>query len=77
MKAPAIVVRVAVPDDAADIAAIHEAAVNGERGGGDYDDRQIDAWARSRPLPDLRERIRSRQASVVYLDYDWRLNDAP
>ena len=65
MKAPAIVVRVAVPDDAADIAAIHEAAVNGERGGGDYDDRQIDAWARSRPLPDLRERIRSRQFFVA------------
>ena len=60
MRAPAIIVRAAGPDDAASIAAIHEAAVNGERGGGDYDDPQIDAWAHSRPLPELRERIGSR-----------------
>jgi len=65
MKAPAIVVRVAVPDDAADIATVHEATVNGERGGGDYDDRQIDAWAHSRPLPELRERIRTRQFFIA------------
>lgn len=60
MKRPVIVVRAAVPDDAEDIAAIHAAAVNGERGRGDYDDRQIAAWAHQRPLRELRERIGAR-----------------
>jgi hypothetical protein len=36
--------------------------------------RHADALA---DAPAARERIRSEQASMVYLDYDWRLNDAP
>ena len=65
MKGPAIVVRAALPDDAADIAAIHAAAVNGERGRGDYDDRQIAAWAHPRAPAELRERIGARRFYVA------------
>ncbi len=65
MRAPAITIRVAVPEDAAAIAAIHAAAVNGERGRGDYDDRQIAAWAHPRPLPEIRERIGARRFYVA------------
>ena len=59
-----IVIRTAVPADAASIAAIHEAAVHGERGG-DYDDEQIDAWAHPRTLAELRERIGSRRFFIA------------
>ena len=56
----AVTVRSARPHDASTIAALHEAAVHGERGRGDYDDRQIDAWARSPGPADLADRIRTR-----------------
>jgi GNAT superfamily N-acetyltransferase len=65
MKASAVVIRVAVPDDAASIAAIHEAAVTGERGRGDYDDGQIDAWAHPWTLAQLRERIGARRFLIA------------
>jgi ribosomal protein S18 acetylase RimI-like enzyme len=55
-----IVIRIAKPDDAASIATIHEAAVFGERGRGDYDDGQLAAWACPRTPTELRERIGAR-----------------
>ncbi len=60
-----IVIRVAVPDDAASIATIHEAAVYGERGRGDYDASQIDAWAHAQTPAALRERIGSRRFFIA------------
>ena len=50
-------VRRAVPDDAVTIASIHAAAVNGERGRGDYGDDQLAAWAGAQTTKGLRERI--------------------
>lgn len=52
-----IAVRRAVPDDGATIASIHEAAVSGERGRGDYSDEQVSAWADAQTAAGLRERI--------------------
>jgi putative acetyltransferase len=52
-----IAVRRAAPDDAASIASIHEAAVSGERGRGDYSDEQLAAWAGAQAPEGLRKRI--------------------
>jgi len=50
-------VRRAVPDDAAAIATVHEAAVSGERGRGDYGDEQLEAWAQAQTTERLRVRL--------------------
>lgn len=55
-----IVIRAAQPEDAATILALHRAAVNGERGAGQYDDAQIDAWADRHTVTEIRARIASR-----------------
>jgi len=52
-----VTIRAAVPDDAESIATIHADSVIGERGRGDYDDEQIDAWAHAHTPAQLRERI--------------------
>ena len=52
-----IVIRAAVPEDAASIATVHEAAINGERGGGNYDDEQLNAWAHRHTVAEIRARI--------------------
>jgi GNAT superfamily N-acetyltransferase len=60
-----ITIRVAAPDDAARIAMVHHAAVQGERSLGDYDAEQLEAWAQSRPLTELRKRIAVRRFFVA------------
>lgn len=60
-----IAIRRAGLDDAASIATVHEAAVNGERGRGDYDDVQIDAWAHPRTLAELNEQIGARRFFIA------------
>ena len=60
-----IVIREAGPEDAADIAAIHEAAVTGELGRGQYSKAQIDAWAHARTLSRLRAQIQTRRFFIA------------
>jgi len=55
-----ITIRAAVPGDAERIAAIHHEAVVGERGRGDYDGVQIDAWAHAHTAAELREPMATR-----------------
>ena len=53
-------VRPARVADAAAIFAVHAAAVEGERGRGDYDDREIDGWAWRHTPEQLAARMRTR-----------------
>ena len=59
------VIRTAYSEDAANIAAIHEAAVTGELGRGCYSEAQIHAWAHPRPLARLREQITTRRFLIA------------
>lgn len=60
-----IAIRVAGPNDVAGMAAVHETAVGGERGGGTYDDELIDAWAHALTLAELRERLAARRFFIA------------
>jgi putative acetyltransferase len=60
-----IAIRTASAADAAGIAMVHEAAVIGECGRGDYDDAQIEAWAHAQTPAELRERIGSRRFLIA------------
>ncbi len=59
-----VTLRPARPADAIAVAAVHAASVMGERGRGDYDDRQIDSWA-SRHTPEQLARRMSTRVFVV------------
>jgi putative acetyltransferase len=61
-------IRGAVAGDAVSIIAIHAAAVCGERGGGQYSDAQVDAWAEPRDPSKLVERIATRRFLIAQND---------
>jgi len=60
-----IAIREAIPAHAAGIAAIHQAAVLAQRGGGHYGDAQVEAWAQIRTTAELRELMTRRRFSVA------------
>lgn len=63
-EAAGVRLRPANPADAAAMVAVHAASVDAERGRGDYDDRQIRAWAWRHTPEQLAERM-SRRVFVV------------
>jgi putative acetyltransferase len=60
-----IIIREANADDAATIAAIHEAAVLGERGRSPYSVEQLEAWARRSPTARLSSQASRRRFFLV------------
>jgi len=60
-----IAIRRTGPDDVDSITAVHDAAVEGERGRDHYTDAQIDAWARLRSVAKLRAQIAERRFFIA------------